>query len=118
MALRPGSEEYLDSEKYQIKIRDWDAAEAEGRSLAPYLTRLNAIRRAHPALGGGELTWLEAEPSVLAFRRTGGAGGEALTCVVNLGTEPVDIGRYGEPVVSSADLDGSRLPIDTAVWLR
>jgi starch synthase (maltosyl-transferring) len=50
MALRPGSEEYLDSEKYQIRVRDWATAEAEDRSLAPYLTRLNAIRRAHPAL--------------------------------------------------------------------
>ncbi|MCW2764147.1 MAG: glgE1 [Nocardioides sp.] len=50
VAVRPGSEEYLDSEKYQIRIRDWDAAEQEGRSLAPYLTRLNEIRRAHPAL--------------------------------------------------------------------
>jgi starch synthase (maltosyl-transferring) len=50
VALRPGSEEYLDTEKFQVKIRDWDAAEAEGRTLAPYLTRLNEIRRAHPAL--------------------------------------------------------------------
>ncbi len=50
VAIRPGSEEYLDSEKFQIRIRDWEAAEAEGRSLAPYLTRLNEIRRAHPAL--------------------------------------------------------------------
>lgn len=50
VAVRPGSEEYLDSEKYQIRIRDWDAAEREGRTLAPYLTRLNEIRRAHPAL--------------------------------------------------------------------
>jgi starch synthase (maltosyl-transferring) len=50
MALKPGSEEYLDSEKYQIRIRDWETAEAEGRSLAPYLTRLNEIRHAHPAL--------------------------------------------------------------------
>jgi starch synthase (maltosyl-transferring) len=50
VAVRPGSEEYLDSEKFQIRIRDWDAAEREGRSLAPYLTRLNEIRRAHPAL--------------------------------------------------------------------
>jgi starch synthase (maltosyl-transferring) len=50
LAVRPGSEEYLDSEKYQIRHRDWAAAEAEGRSLAPYLTRLNAIRREHPAL--------------------------------------------------------------------
>jgi starch synthase (maltosyl-transferring) len=50
VAVRPGSEEYLDSEKYQIRIRDWEAAEAEGRTLAPYLTKLNAVRRAHPAL--------------------------------------------------------------------
>jgi starch synthase (maltosyl-transferring) len=50
VAVKPGSEEYLDSEKYQIRIRDWEAAEAEGRSLAPYITRLNAIRRHHPSL--------------------------------------------------------------------
>ena len=50
VAVKPGSEEYLDSEKYQIRVRDWDAAAAEGRTLAPYLTRLNEIRRAHPAL--------------------------------------------------------------------
>jgi starch synthase (maltosyl-transferring) len=50
VAVRPGSEEYLDSEKYQIRIRDWDAADREGRTLAPYITRLNEIRRAHPAL--------------------------------------------------------------------
>jgi starch synthase (maltosyl-transferring) len=50
VAIRPGSEEYLDSEKYAYRPRDFAAAEAEGRSLAPYLTMLNAIRRAHPAL--------------------------------------------------------------------
>jgi len=50
VALKPGSEEYLDTEKFQIRVRDWAAAEAEGRSLAPYLTRLNEIRRQHPAL--------------------------------------------------------------------
>jgi starch synthase (maltosyl-transferring) len=50
MALRPGTEDYLDSEKFQIRIRDWDAAERSGQTLAPYLTRLNEIRSAHPAL--------------------------------------------------------------------
>jgi starch synthase (maltosyl-transferring) len=50
VAVRPGSEEYLDSEKYQLRPRDFERAEAEGRSLAPYLTRLNEIRREHPAL--------------------------------------------------------------------
>ncbi|MEZ0074376.1 starch synthase (maltosyl-transferring) [Planotetraspora sp. GP83] len=50
VAVRPGSEEYLDSEKYQYRPRDWAAAEREGRSLAPFITRLNLLRRAHPAL--------------------------------------------------------------------
>ena len=50
VAVRPGSEEYLDTEKFQIRIRDWDTAEAEGRTLSPYITRLNQIRRDHPAL--------------------------------------------------------------------
>jgi starch synthase (maltosyl-transferring) len=50
VAVRPGSEEYLDSEKYQLRIRDWKTAEAEGRTLTPYLTMLNEVRRRHPAL--------------------------------------------------------------------
>ncbi|WP_433244335.1 alpha-1,4-glucan--maltose-1-phosphate maltosyltransferase [Streptosporangium sp. CA-135522] len=48
--VRPGSEEYLDSEKYQYRPRDWVEAEREGRSLAPFITQLNLLRRAHPAL--------------------------------------------------------------------
>jgi starch synthase (maltosyl-transferring) len=48
--VRPGSEEYRDSEKYQFRPRDWEAAEREGRSLAPFIGTLNALRRAHPAL--------------------------------------------------------------------
>jgi starch synthase (maltosyl-transferring) len=48
--LVPGSEEYLDSEKYAYKARDWQRAAALGLTIAPLLTKLNAIRRAHPAL--------------------------------------------------------------------
>ncbi len=48
--VRRGSEEYLDSEKYQLRPRDWDAAEREGRSIAPLITTLNRVRRRHPAL--------------------------------------------------------------------
>ncbi|WP_327369937.1 alpha-1,4-glucan--maltose-1-phosphate maltosyltransferase [Streptomyces sp. NBC_01217] len=48
--VRPGSEEYIDSEKYEIRPRDWESAEREGRSLAPLITSLNRIRRRHPAL--------------------------------------------------------------------
>jgi starch synthase (maltosyl-transferring) len=48
--LRPGGEEYLDSEKYQLRPRDWESAEREGRSIAPLLGKLNDIRRRHPSL--------------------------------------------------------------------
>ncbi|MET7787051.1 alpha-1,4-glucan--maltose-1-phosphate maltosyltransferase [Streptomyces sp900116325] len=48
--VRAGSEEYLNSEKYEIRPRDWESAEREGRSLAPLITSLNRIRRRHPAL--------------------------------------------------------------------
>jgi starch synthase (maltosyl-transferring) len=47
---RPGADEYLDNEKYQLRPRDWAAAEAAGESLAPFIARLNRIRRANPAL--------------------------------------------------------------------
>jgi starch synthase (maltosyl-transferring) len=48
--VRPGSEEYLDSEKYQYRPRDYAAAEKAGLSLAGYIRRLNQIRRDHVAL--------------------------------------------------------------------
>jgi starch synthase (maltosyl-transferring) len=44
--VRAGSEEYLDSEKYQLTTRDWDAP----GNLVDYITQLNRVRRAHPAL--------------------------------------------------------------------
>jgi starch synthase (maltosyl-transferring) len=47
---RPGSEENIDNEKYEYKFRDWQGEEERGNSLAPFLRRLNEIRRAHPAL--------------------------------------------------------------------
>ncbi|MFE5300329.1 alpha-1,4-glucan--maltose-1-phosphate maltosyltransferase [Streptomyces sp. NPDC056632] len=48
--LRDGSEEYMDSEKYQLRPRDWESAERSGASIAPLITALNRIRRRHPAL--------------------------------------------------------------------
>ena len=48
---RPGVDEHIDSEKYQYKIRDFQAAEKNGKSLAPYLKKLNEIRASQPALG-------------------------------------------------------------------
>ncbi|HWK88825.1 MAG TPA: alpha-1,4-glucan--maltose-1-phosphate maltosyltransferase, partial [Longimicrobium sp.] len=45
-ALAPGKEEYLNSEKYEIKAWDWDRP----GNIRPLVTRLNQVRRANPAL--------------------------------------------------------------------
>lgn len=50
VALRPGSEEYLDSEKFEYRPRNWELAQKQGRTLAPYLTMLNRVRRENKAL--------------------------------------------------------------------
>jgi starch synthase (maltosyl-transferring) len=49
-AVREGSEEYLNSEKYELRPRDFDGALASGASLEPFVARLNEIRKLHPAL--------------------------------------------------------------------
>jgi starch synthase (maltosyl-transferring) len=48
--IRPGSEEYMDSEKYQYRPRDWEAAARDGLGISGYITELNRIRHNHPAL--------------------------------------------------------------------
>ena len=48
--FRAGSEDYLDSEKYQLRPRDWESAERDGRSIAPLIGSLNRISRQHGAL--------------------------------------------------------------------
>jgi starch synthase (maltosyl-transferring) len=94
VALRPGSEEYLDSEKYQYRPRDWAAyspgGPREGETLAPYLTRLNEIRRAHPALHLlRNLRFHHTDdPDVLAFSKQATAGGEDDTVIVVVNLDP------------------------------
>ncbi|THA24427.1 alpha-1,4-glucan--maltose-1-phosphate maltosyltransferase [Streptomyces sp. RKND-216] len=71
-----GSEEYLNSEKYQLRPRDWDAAERSGRSISPLITTLNRLRRRHPALQQlRSLHFHETDnPHVIAFsKRAGGS---------------------------------------------
>jgi starch synthase (maltosyl-transferring) len=85
VAVRPGSEEYLDSEKYQVRVRDWDAADTDGRTLAPYLTRLNAVRRAHPALQQLRNVVIHSsdDENVLVFSKAASTdGGDDLVVVV------------------------------------
>ena len=50
LPIAEGKEEYRDSEKYEIKVRDWAGAIKKGLSLAPFITQLNEIRRENIAL--------------------------------------------------------------------
>jgi starch synthase (maltosyl-transferring) len=65
---RPASEEYLDSEKYQLRPRNY---EAEG-NINGDIARLNTIRRAHPALQRyANLTFHSSEnPTILFYRKS------------------------------------------------
>jgi starch synthase (maltosyl-transferring) len=94
VAVKPGSEEYLDSEKYQLRPRDWEGAESSGRSLAPYLRRLNEIRRAHPALQ--QLRTLHFHPvdnpNLICFSKTDPGSQDAVLVVVNLSSHHTHIG--------------------------
>ena len=81
VAVQPGSEEYLDSEKYQLRPRDWTTPE---RTLAPYLTMLNRVRREHPALHWlDNITFHDVDsPDVLAWSKK--TGDDVVLVVVNL----------------------------------
>ncbi|WP_308288487.1 alpha-1,4-glucan--maltose-1-phosphate maltosyltransferase [Streptomyces macrolidinus] len=83
-ALEPGGEEYADSEKYQLRPRDWEAAGREGRSIAPLIARLNAIRREHPALRRlRNLHFHDADnDAVIVYSKCSGA--DVVVVVVNL----------------------------------
>ncbi|MEA2510086.1 MAG: hypothetical protein QOG21_2168 [Actinomycetota bacterium] len=82
LPLREGSEEYLNSEKYELRHRDWTK---EDGTLIPYIRRINQVRRQNPALG--LLTNLRFHEthnnSVLAFSKTE-AGYEPILVLIDL----------------------------------
>jgi starch synthase (maltosyl-transferring) len=93
-AVRPGSEEYLNSEKYQLRPRDYAGALAKGKSLAPWLTRLNEIRRAHPALH--QLRTLRFHhvdsDAIIAYSKQDPATGDTVVVVVSLDPDKAQSG--------------------------
>jgi starch synthase (maltosyl-transferring) len=68
LPLRPGSEEYLNSEKYEIKVRDWQ----QPGNLNALIARVNAIRREHRALQRNDtLAFHETDnPALIWFSKT------------------------------------------------
>jgi starch synthase (maltosyl-transferring) len=84
--VRPGSEEYLDSEKYAYRPRDWTEADRAPNGIAPFLTRLNMIRASHPALH-----WLRNlrfhyvdQPSMICFSKRSSRDADTVLVVANL----------------------------------
>jgi starch synthase (maltosyl-transferring) len=82
--FKEGGEEYLDSEKYEIKVRDWESATKNGRTLAPFIAQLNDIRRNHPALQRvRNLSFHSCEnDQILAYSKR--EGNDLILVVVNL----------------------------------
>jgi starch synthase (maltosyl-transferring) len=78
LAVRLGSEEYLDSEKYEVKARRLDG------ELLPIASRLNHARRAHPALQElSNVTFLDtANDALIGYAKH--TGSDTVICVVNL----------------------------------
>lgn len=113
VAVKEGSEEYLDSEKYQLRPRDFARAAAEGNSLAPYLRRLNEMRREHPALQQlRTLRFHHVEGgNILAYSKLDPRSGDTVLLVVSLdshtpqeGTLHIDMSALGHPA-------GAMLPV-------
>ncbi|MGZ5373458.1 MAG: alpha-1,4-glucan--maltose-1-phosphate maltosyltransferase [Aeromicrobium sp.] len=118
-AAGPDSEEYLNSEKYEIKIRDWDRPD----NLVPFITKLNDLRRRHPALQQLRDLHIHTtnEDSVLCFSKRSGEDVVVVVVdlspgddkVVRLTIDPTDIGlEWGIPFVLQDELSGEDASFD------
>ncbi|MGE0384492.1 MAG: alpha-1,4-glucan--maltose-1-phosphate maltosyltransferase [Gammaproteobacteria bacterium] len=89
-AREPGGEEYLDSEKYQI--RDWNLERPD--SLAPFIARINQVRRENAALHANDsLVFLPIDnDQMIAYAKATPALDNVIVCVVNLDPHHVQSG--------------------------
>jgi starch synthase (maltosyl-transferring) len=78
----PGKEEYLNSEKYEFKVWDWDRP----GNIIDYVTLLNRIRREHPALQEYDNLRFHAadDPNFLCYGKSTADGSDNIVVVVNL----------------------------------
>ncbi|MGW0916748.1 glycoside hydrolase family 13 protein [Streptomyces sp. NPDC002784] len=79
-----------------------------------------ALRRGHPALGGGDnLRWLPSPEGVLSFERTSEEG-VVFLCTVNVTGAPVTLSTLGRLLMASARVTAGDthtvLPADTTAW--
>ncbi|MFJ1565524.1 maltotransferase domain-containing protein [Streptomyces erythrochromogenes] len=82
--VREGSEEYLNSEKYEFRPRDWAAADREGRTIAPLITALNRLRRRNPALQQLRDIHFHSTDNEQVIAYSKHAGANSVLVVVNL----------------------------------
>jgi starch synthase (maltosyl-transferring) len=118
--LRPGSEEYLDSEKYQYRPRDWDTAARDGLGISTYIAELNRIRRSHVALHWlRNLRFHQADqPELICFsKRTDGAVKEPERTSGQAAPQAGEEGRGGaDTVLVVVNLDPHQAR-EATVWL-
>ncbi|RWA22483.1 hypothetical protein MBRU_12945 [Mycolicibacterium brumae DSM 44177] len=104
--VKAGSEEYLDSEKYELRPRDFEAARDRGQSLEPFIVRLNELRRLHPALRQmRNITFHQVDnDALLAYSKFDPLSGDCVLVVVTLnafgpesGTLTLDMAALGQP---------------------
>jgi len=95
--VRPGSEEYLDSEKYQVKIREFN----QPHSLAELIRHVNALRRAHPALQRDRgLRFHQTDnPHIISYSKRSVEGDDLVLVVVNLDPHNMQHGFVQLPLV-------------------
>jgi starch synthase (maltosyl-transferring) len=84
----PGREEYINSEKYEIKTRDWN----KPGNIKDYISHLNTIRRQNSALQQtAELRFLQVDSdNVIGFLKESPADGNAVATAIALSAEPQD----------------------------
>ena len=104
-AREQGSEEYLDSEKYQL--RSWDRDRPT--SLREFITRVNRIRRENPPLQAdhGLMFHTVDNDNLIAYSKTNGNGTESVLVVANVDPHYVQAGWV------TIDLRSLGLPSDT-----
>jgi starch synthase (maltosyl-transferring) len=95
-ALRPGSEEYADSEKYQFRARDWDRP----GNIRELVRRVNEIRHEHRALQSDwTLCFLAtSNPEIIAYTKTAPDGSDRVLTIVNLDPRHTQHGLVDVPV--------------------
>lgn len=82
--MREGSEEYLHSEKYEFRPRDWAAADRSGETIAPLITSLNRLRRRNPALQQLRDIHFHSTDNEQVIAYSKHAGANSVLVVVNL----------------------------------